>query len=142
MAFYTLNSAVRIRYLADMVGVHKKSARTYLTRLAALRTLIAEAKADVVVSFLPNVNVAAILASAFTGVPVVISERRDPSSQPAARSWELACRVLYRFADAMVGQTESCPLKPLDAAHALSLFIWGVSVVCLRKKANCRDPHG
>lgn len=105
--FYTLDPAVRVQYLADLVGIRKKSALTYLRRLAALRALVAETKADVVVSFLPNVNVAAILAVALIGVPVVISERRDPSSQPASRLWEFACRLLYRFADAVVVQTES-----------------------------------
>jgi GalNAc-alpha-(1->4)-GalNAc-alpha-(1->3)-diNAcBac-PP-undecaprenol alpha-1,4-N-acetyl-D-galactosaminyltransferase len=104
--FYTLDPDVRIQYLSDLVGVRKKSAFTYFKRLAALRTLVAETKADVVVSFLPNVNVAAILATALLAVPVVISERRDPSSQPASRLWELACRLLYRFADAVVAQTE------------------------------------
>jgi GalNAc-alpha-(1->4)-GalNAc-alpha-(1->3)-diNAcBac-PP-undecaprenol alpha-1,4-N-acetyl-D-galactosaminyltransferase len=105
--FYTVSEGVRVSYLADMVGITGKSPLSYIKRLWGLRRLMAIEKPDVVISFLPNVNVAAILAAFHLSVPVVCCERRDPSSQPTTSFWELACRILYCFADMLVVQTEA-----------------------------------
>lgn len=105
--FYQLNTPVEIQYLSGLAGARGKSLRSYARRFSALRNLIRHGNVDVVISFLPNVNVAAVLAVAFTGVPVIISERRDPESQRASRFWELACTLLYRFANAVVVQTDT-----------------------------------
>ncbi len=105
-AFYPLLPSVNVIFLADLVPARKKSLGSYWRRLLVLRKIISSGAADVVISFLPNVNVAAILATAFTKIPVVISERRDPVSQPASRFWEFACANLYKFSDAVVVQTE------------------------------------
>lgn len=105
-AFYPLSPLINVVFLADLVPKRKKSLVSYWRRLSVLRGIILSSSADVVVSFLPNVNVAAILATAFTRIPVVISERRDPASQPISRFWEFACAGLYRFSDLVVVQTE------------------------------------
>jgi len=105
-AFYPLSPLINVVFLADLVPKRKKSLVSYWRRLSVLREIILSNSTDVVVSFLPNVNVAAILASAFTRIPLVISERRDPASQPASRFWEFACAALYRFSDVVVVQTE------------------------------------
>jgi glycosyltransferase involved in cell wall biosynthesis len=57
------------------------------------------------VAFLPNVNIATILATSFTGIPSVVGERSDPSTQPMSAFWRFACSGLYRFADALTVQT-------------------------------------
>lgn len=106
-SFYAINKAVDVVHLADIVRVNQKSFLGYLSRLSSLRSLLISRKADVVVSFLPNVNVAAILATAFTGIPVIVSERSDPSSRKVSVIWRLACLVTYRFANAVVAQTEA-----------------------------------
>lgn len=105
--FYEVSNDVEFVYLAKVVGSTSKSPFNYLKRLLALRRLIASKKPDVVISFLPNVNVAAIVSTIFFSVPVICCERRDPSSQPTTRFWELACRMTYRFADMLVVQTEA-----------------------------------
>ena len=105
--FYTLDSGIDLEYLSDIVGDRSKSLTNYIRRYFALRRCLLEFKPDVVVSFLPNVNVFAILALGFTGIPVIVCERRDPSSQPATKFWEYACSTVYRFADALVVQTTS-----------------------------------
>ncbi len=107
VAFYPVSALVNVIFLADLVPKRRKSLSSYWQRLFVLRKIILSNSADVVVSFLPNVNIAAIFATAFTKVPLVISERRDPISQPTSRSWEFACAMLYRFSDAVVVQTES-----------------------------------
>ena len=106
-AFYPVSALVNVIFLADLVPTRRKSLSSYWQRLSALRKIISSNSADVVVSFLPNVNIAAILATAFTKIPVVISERRDPVSHPASGLWELACTTFYRFADVVVVQTDS-----------------------------------
>ncbi len=104
--FYDIDAGVNLEYLSEIVGDRSKSFMNYTRRFFALRRSLLEFRPDVVVSFLPNVNVVAILALACTGIPVVVCERRDPSSQPTTKIWENACSVLYRFADALVVQTQ------------------------------------
>jgi GalNAc-alpha-(1->4)-GalNAc-alpha-(1->3)-diNAcBac-PP-undecaprenol alpha-1,4-N-acetyl-D-galactosaminyltransferase len=109
--FYTVSANVELAYLSDIVGSRSKSILNYVRRFFGLRKLIRQKKPDVVIAFLPNVNVAAILSTLFIRVPVICCERRDPSSQPTSRFWELACRVTYRFADRIVVQTQSVANK-------------------------------
>ncbi len=58
-----------------------------------------------VVSFLTHVNIAAIIAAAGTGVPVVVSERVYPPLMPLPWIWRLLRRLCYRAASAVVMQT-------------------------------------
>lgn len=106
-AFYPLSPLVKVVFLANLMPIEGKTIFSYWRRFFVLRSLVSSGSVDVVISFLPNVNVAAILSAAFTTVPVVISERRDPISQPVSKFWEFACSRLYRFSDAIVVQTES-----------------------------------
>lgn len=110
-AFYPLSEAVEFVYLADKAGTKQKNIAGYVQRIVTLRRLIREKAPDVIVSFLPNVNVAALLASAFLGVPVIICERSDPSIYPQPWPWALSCKLLYRFADMLTVQTESVAAK-------------------------------
>lgn len=109
--FYEVSSAVELIYLADVVGVTRKNILSYSRRLHVLHRLIAERKPDVVVSFMPNVNVAAILTSMFLKVPLIICERDDPSSRSRFGVWEICSRLTYRFADMLTVQTESVANK-------------------------------
>lgn len=104
--FYKVDSKINLRNLADEIR-SPRIGKNYFHRMLTLRRMIIEAQPDVVVSFLPNVNIAAIFATAFTGIPCVIGERSDPLVQPLGRLWSTACRMLYRFADAVTVQTDS-----------------------------------
>lgn len=106
-SFYEVLNSVELIYLADLVRSNSKSPWNYVRRLVALRNLIANKNPDLVVSFLPNVNVAAILSTFLLTVPVICCERRDPTSHPASPFWEFICRMTYRFADMLVVQTET-----------------------------------
>lgn len=106
-SFYSLSPLVTVIFLANLVPIKRKSIISYWIRFFTLRKILLLNSFDIVISFLPNVNIAAILATAFTNIPVVISERRDPRSQPTSQFWEVACKALYRFANAVVVQTES-----------------------------------
>lgn len=104
--FYPLSDAIRLIYLADVVAGKRAGILAYLDRLYALRRLMSECAADVIVSFLPNVNIAAILASAFLRTPLIICERSDPSGSPGFHVLKLVRKHTYRFADVLTVQTQ------------------------------------
>ncbi|MFS2015439.1 glycosyltransferase family 4 protein [Massilia sp. CT11-108] len=125
--FYSLSEQVELIYLASRVQGHSRGFSSYKERLFTLRRLIAERTPDVVISFLPNVNVAAVLATLGMKVPVIICERSDPSRQPYRPLWKFACQLTYRFADMLTVQTASV------AESAAALF---PSVRKIRTVAN------
>ena len=61
--FYQLSPYVKLVYLADLVAHQSKSFLNQIMRLHALRRFISTERPDVIVSFLSNVNVAAVAAS-------------------------------------------------------------------------------
>lgn len=109
--FYALSRQVETIFLADEAGIRPKTLRGYMHRLLTLRSIILARNPDVVVSFLPNVNVAAILALAGTRIPLIVCERNDPSSRSPLNPWELASRMVFRFADMLTVQTEAVAVK-------------------------------
>ncbi len=104
--FYQISDVAELIYLADIVGVKTMNILTYAERLYALRRLIAERNADVIVSFLPNVNVATILSSAFLRTPLIICERSDPAGYARLHLLEVLRKQTYRFADMLTVQTQ------------------------------------
>jgi GalNAc-alpha-(1->4)-GalNAc-alpha-(1->3)-diNAcBac-PP-undecaprenol alpha-1,4-N-acetyl-D-galactosaminyltransferase len=109
--FYELAPGVELTYLADRVKGRTRGPANQLARLLALRRHMAQSRPDVVVSFLSNVNVAAILAAAGLRVPVVVCERCDPFVTPMPGSLRLAARLLYPFARTLVVQTLAVAVK-------------------------------
>lgn len=109
--FYPLGDSVRLIYLADLAGIRRRGMRGYFARLSALRGLIRDGEYDVVISFLTNVNVAAIVASAGLHVPVIVCEHNDPSADGRSRFWRTACRIAYPWASMVTLLTESAAAK-------------------------------
>lgn len=109
--FYKMSADVEVIFLADVAGVQPKNPWGYARRLYALRRLISERNPDVVVSFLPNVNVAAVIATALLRIPLIICERSDPSIYPYPRLWMSLCKLSYRFADMLAVQTDAVAAK-------------------------------
>lgn len=60
---------------------------------------------DVVVSFLNYTNILALIATRGLGVPVIVSERLDPSIVDIGPLWSRLRRWTYRWTDALVAQT-------------------------------------
>jgi GalNAc-alpha-(1->4)-GalNAc-alpha-(1->3)-diNAcBac-PP-undecaprenol alpha-1,4-N-acetyl-D-galactosaminyltransferase len=110
-AFYPLDKRIELVYLACVVSGNGKTPIGYVKRLLALRQLIHSREADVVISFLSNVNVAAILAVCGLKVPLIICERTDPMAMPMPQSLLFATKLLYRFADVLVVQTQALAVK-------------------------------
>jgi glycosyltransferase involved in cell wall biosynthesis len=70
-----------------------------LRRLSALRKVLRDAQPDVVISFLTNVNIATLAASAGLGLPVIVCERTNPSViNNVGMGLDFLRRVSYRFA--------------------------------------------
>jgi GalNAc-alpha-(1->4)-GalNAc-alpha-(1->3)-diNAcBac-PP-undecaprenol alpha-1,4-N-acetyl-D-galactosaminyltransferase len=101
---------IRLSHFANAVG---RSPKAYVRRFLALRRIIAAARPDVIVSFLTNVNIAAIAVSRGLGIPVIVSERVNPVAEnettPLLR---LSRRLAYPFADLVAVQAEAI-VEPL-----------------------------
>ncbi len=105
--FYPLSDAVDLVWLADRAGTRASGPLAAWQRLRALRALIREKNPDVVVSFLTNVNVAAILATRGLGVPLIVCERTNPVAElSTGKVWRALRRLFYPRADMVTVQAE------------------------------------
>lgn len=102
---YPLSPSVQLHFLSDMAGPNPSK----LIRLKALRRFIKSARPDVILSFLPHVNSAAVAAAAGLGIPLIACERTYPPllEPPLPLFYRIARRLTYPFATALVGQTET-----------------------------------
>ncbi|KGD90298.1 glycosyl transferase [Achromobacter sp. RTa] len=105
--FYPLSDKVELAWLADLAGTRASGAMAAFRRLLVLRRHIRDTRPDVVVSFLTNVNVAAILATRGLGVPLIVCERTNPVAETTTGSvWRKLRRLLYPRADMVTVQAE------------------------------------
>lgn len=74
-------------------------------RLRGIRKAVSASHADIVLSFVTNTNVLAVLACAGTGIPVVISERVSLVEHPPVGLWKIGYRIVGHLASAVVAQT-------------------------------------
>ncbi len=103
--FYPLASDVELVWLAKAVPA--RGALAPLKRLLGLRRLIRERRPDVVVSFLTNVNVGAILATRGLRQPLIVCERTNPVvDTTTGKTWRRLRRWLYPRADVVTVQAE------------------------------------
>ena len=96
--FYPLSAAVELKFLADETLTKRFRGPSYLARFLALRRLVQQVRPDVLVSFLTNVNVAAVLAARGTQVPVLVCERTYPPQLPVSGLWSWLRRWTYPLA--------------------------------------------
>ncbi|MDR5804597.1 glycosyltransferase family 4 protein [Caballeronia sp. LZ001] len=113
--FYKISENVRFIYLTDRAGSQGGKLSSFVQRQRALRSLIRENRPDVVISFLTNVNVAAILATLGLGIPVIACEHNDPSRDGRSALWKLLTRLTYPHASAITVLTENvvAPFKTM-----------------------------
>lgn len=102
---YHLDERVELDFLADRVSSTKQSIWNRMRRFWVLRKVIQQYNPDVIVSFLTHVNVAAILCSVGSKIPVIVSERTYPPRYPLGFFLETLRVLLYPFASAVVMQT-------------------------------------
>ena len=103
---YPLDERVKVDFLADRVASQSASPVNKVRRLVALRRALRELAPDVILSFLPHVNVAAVISALGLGIPVVVSERIYPPAMPLGPVLERLRRWTYPRAHGVVVQTE------------------------------------
>ena len=95
----------RLRATRDSSGFVSR-ASTNLRRIVELRSLLRRLQPEIVVSFLTEANVVALMASRGLPCRVVISERNQPNRPGLELPHRLVRRLSYRRAAAIVMQTE------------------------------------
>ena len=105
--FYAIAPTVHVQHLALPVGSTGAVGKLWrnVGRVRALRRALRALQPDVVVSFIDQSNVVALLASVGTGMPVIVSERTDPRQSQSGRMWSLLTRLTYPLARSLVVQT-------------------------------------
>lgn len=103
-SFYDLDPRVNLHWLAEDLPKNKLLNR--LLKPFALRRKLKAWQPDVVVSFLTNVNVTALLATGGLDIPVIVCERTNPLSE-SHLPWLLRKlrKALYPKASAVMMQT-------------------------------------
>ncbi|UHL64135.1 glycosyltransferase family 4 protein [Paralcaligenes sp. KSB-10] len=106
--FYPISPEVELLWLADRIGAAANPALAGLKKLRALRRLVREKKPDLIVSFLTNVNVMALLATRGLGVPVIVCERTNPAfSSNVGAVLRLLRKWTYPWASLVTVQAEA-----------------------------------
>ncbi len=124
--FYSLHPDVRLVWLADRLGRLARTPLRPLVKLWALRKLVREEQPDVIVSFLTNVNVMAIMATRGLGIPVIVCERTNPAvSTSASAGLQRLRRLLYPQASMVTVQAEGS----IDAMKKLVPHMQRLAVV-------------
>ncbi|SAL62758.1 glycosyltransferase family 4 protein [Caballeronia humi] len=103
---YPVSDRVKFVYLADLVKRRSRGPLAFVERMRALRALMRDSKADVIVSFLTNVNVATILASRGLGIPIIVSEHTNPLADRRSFVWRTLCRFVYPKANLLTLLTD------------------------------------
>jgi glycosyltransferase involved in cell wall biosynthesis len=105
--FYPISEKARIVFLADLVASTRRYFINRLQRLVALRRLLMSERPNVVVSFLPDVNVASVIASLGLRIPVIICERTDPLVSQKTKFLQLSTYFAYHHARMLSVQTQA-----------------------------------
>lgn len=107
-SFYPLDSRVRVIAM-DALGPSSWWGRMARTagRLAKIRRVARRAGSDVILSFMDTMNVTVLLATRGLGVPVIVSERIDPSAHlhRIGRFKSALRRLTYPWAARVIVQT-------------------------------------
>lgn len=107
--FYPLAPGIELRQLDLLTAGSSPLAGLAhnFQRIVRIRRAIREARPSVLVSFIDRANILAVLASRGLGIPVVISERTDPSRRSLGRIWTALRDLAYPRADAVVFQSRA-----------------------------------
>jgi glycosyltransferase involved in cell wall biosynthesis len=126
--FFPLEAAIGLTHL-DLLCYSsslRESVANTLWRNSVLRRAIQRSRPDVVVSFLDTTNVRTLMATAGLGIPVVVSERTDPSLHYIGRTWSFLRALAYPFAAAVVTQTRAALLALPGPARRRGVVIGNV----------------
>ena len=114
--FYSLDS--RVIYIPLVIAANSANKViglwNNLWRIQILRNAIIKSKPDVTISFLDITNIIVLLATRGLNIPVVVSERTEPSRYPLGRVWQKLRQLTYSYADKIVVQSKGVRSYFLD----------------------------
>jgi GalNAc-alpha-(1->4)-GalNAc-alpha-(1->3)-diNAcBac-PP-undecaprenol alpha-1,4-N-acetyl-D-galactosaminyltransferase len=107
--WYRLHPSIK-RVSLDVLSISThigQAIRDNVRRIILLRRALRRVAPDVVISFLDTTNVLTLLASHGLGIPIIVSERNDPSRNAIGSAWSGLRSLLYRQADVLVVQSRA-----------------------------------
>jgi GalNAc-alpha-(1->4)-GalNAc-alpha-(1->3)-diNAcBac-PP-undecaprenol alpha-1,4-N-acetyl-D-galactosaminyltransferase len=107
---YKIRDEVELVYLADLVTLGLIPFLGKIIRVNALRKFILQDPPDVVISFQPHVNIAALLCSFRLPIPVIVCERSYPGNAQVPMFMSMIRYLLYPRAHAIVCQTKAAKI--------------------------------
>jgi GalNAc-alpha-(1->4)-GalNAc-alpha-(1->3)-diNAcBac-PP-undecaprenol alpha-1,4-N-acetyl-D-galactosaminyltransferase len=142
--FYEIDSRIdRVTLAAHLASARVSrfgALRSIIIRTRKLRRLVAEKQPDAVLSFIDVSNVLTILASAALRVRVVVSERTNPGqNQTISQLWKSLRRLTYRWAGAVVAQTNDAA-RWLDSQCGVRSLVIPNAIRRMREVDAIREP--
>lgn len=104
--FYDLSPSVRLVQGGLLGGGGWTRIKRILARFVVIHREVKRWKPDVVLSFIDMMNITTVISCLGTKVPVVVSERTDPSQHRIGWRRSALRLFAYRFADRVVVQTK------------------------------------
>ncbi|HEY9278760.1 MAG TPA: glycosyltransferase family 4 protein [Eoetvoesiella sp.] len=106
--FYPLSPKVKLLWLADYLHKSRNPLLAGIGKLRALRKLVHDEQPGIIVSFLTNVNVVALIATYGLSVPVIVCERTNPAASTSSGALlKFLRRLTYRRASVVTVQAQS-----------------------------------
>ncbi|MGA9853579.1 MAG: glycosyltransferase family 4 protein [Gammaproteobacteria bacterium] len=112
--YYQLDNRVcriRLDKAGSSDGNIWKAAKSNIARVNALRRVFKKLTPDVIISFTARINVITLLAAYGLDIPVLVSERTDPTQAVISRPWQILRHLMYRWAYTVVVQSNDALLK-------------------------------
>lgn len=93
--YYPLEKRVKLHFLCDHQQLCKSFAQRFIGRLSRIRSLAKQIKPDAIVSFTSVLNTEVCFALAGIDIPIIVSERNDPSIDPASKVRQILRKLAY-----------------------------------------------
>ena len=104
--YYPIADGVKIHFLDREWKTKKNKASQIIQRIRMIRKTVEAEKPDVVISFISETNIDVSIALAFHNVPLIVSERSDPTINPPSYAKRVLRRYVYFRPDGFVFQTK------------------------------------
>ena len=107
--FYTLNDSVNVVSCFKELKNPKSflgSLKLNYSILNRVSKITKEEKIDLLIGFITQANIKAVLAAKFNGIPCLISERNDPLKNDIPKFWVILRKYIYPKANCLIVQTE------------------------------------
>ncbi len=105
--FYEISKNIKLIKLN--IENNKYSIINSFERVSKLVKSINKIKPDIIISFMTSTNIESIIASKLLKIPIIISERANPTTS-ALGKWRYLRKMLYPFANSIVCQTRDVAL--------------------------------